>query len=108
MPKQLLVYMTSWCPSCRDTQEALNEWGVTARFANIGRDPEAAARVRQLTGFESVPTLVIVDGGGSEPCETPDPLPQGRGPRGIDRGTVLTEPNRTQLRAWLTKHNFIA
>lgn len=107
MSKTLLVYMTAWCPSCRDAQEALTEWGVTARYVNIGRDIDAAARVRRLTGFESVPTLVVVDGEGSDPIEPPIPLPQGRGPRGIDRGTVLTEPTRPQMRAWLTKHNFL-
>jgi glutaredoxin len=107
MAKQLVFYMTSWCPSCRAAQDALTEWGVTARCVNIGRDREAAGRVRALTGFESVPTFVIVDGAVDDPVEPPTPLPTGRGPRGIDRGTVLTEPTNSELEAWLTKNGFL-
>jgi glutaredoxin len=108
MPKQLVVYFTAWCPSCQDAQAALSEWGVEARRVNIARDRDAAERVRMLTGFESVPTLVVVDGDGVDPIEAPLPLPPGKGPRGIDRGTVLTEPTRTQMRTWLIKHGFLA
>ncbi len=107
MSKQLVVYITTWCPGCRDAQEALAEWGVTTRYVNIGRDLEAAGRVRALTGFESVPTLVAVEGAGFDPIEPPAALTPGKGPRGIDRGAVLTEPSRTQMRGWLVKHNFL-
>ena len=107
MPQQLLVYMTPWCPTCRDAQEALAEWKVAVCAINIARDREAAQRVRALTGFESVPTLVIAEDTGVEPFEPPAPLPPGSGPRGIDRGSVLTEPTRAQLRAWLIKHGLL-
>ncbi|MEJ5197699.1 MAG: glutaredoxin family protein [Anaerolineae bacterium] len=107
MDKQLLVYMTPWCPDCRHVQEALAEWGVPARYVNISRDPAAAARVRALTGFESVPTLVAVDGDGFDPIEPPAALPAQRGPRGLDRGSVITEPSTDQLRAWLIKHGWL-
>lgn len=107
MVKSLVVYITPWCPDCRQVQEVLAEWGVSARYVNIGRDPAAAARVRALTGFESVPTLVVADGDGFEPIEPPAPLPAGRGPRGIDRGSVITEPTTEQLRAWLIRHGWL-
>jgi hypothetical protein len=32
--------------------------------------------------------------------------PGGTGPRGIDRGTVLTEPTNAELKAWLIKNGF--
>jgi glutaredoxin len=108
MAKQLVCYMTSWCSSCHAAQDALAQWGVTARSVNIGRDRGAADRVRALTGFESVPTFVIVDGAGVDPIEPPMPLPAGQGPRGIDRGTVLTEPTNAELKAWLIKHGFMS
>ena len=107
MVKQLVFYMTSWCSSCHAAQDALAEWGVTVRCVNIGRDREAAGRVRALTGFESVPTFVIVDGAGVDPMEPPTPLPAGRGPRGIDRGTVLTEATNAELKAWLIKNGVL-
>lgn len=107
MGKQLVVYITSWCPACRHAQDDLAEWGVPARFVNIGRDVAAAGRVRALTGYESVPTFVVVADDGFDPIEPPLPLAPGRGPRGLDRGAVLTEPARDQLRAWLVKHAFL-
>jgi glutaredoxin len=107
MSKQLMVYITTWCPACRDAQAALAEWRVTARLVNIGREPEAASRVRALTGFESVPTFVAVEGAGFDPIEPPAPLPPGKSARGIDRGAVLTEPSRPQMREWLVKHGFL-
>jgi glutaredoxin len=103
----LVMYMTNWCPSCLSARDALKEWGVPYRAINIRSDREAAARVRAWTGFESVPTLVIVEGDGVEPAAPPMPLEAGRSPAGLDRGSLLTEPNRTQLRAWLVEHGFI-
>ncbi len=107
MNKQLVVYITTWCPDCRHAQEALAEWGVCARYVNITRDPAAASRVRALTGFESVPTFVVTADAGFDPIEPPTPLPVGGGPRGVDRGSVITEPTSAQLRAWLVKHGFL-
>ncbi|MGC8779483.1 MAG: glutaredoxin family protein [Anaerolineae bacterium] len=107
MDKQLLIYITPWCPDCRHVQEVLAEWGVPARYVNISRDPQAAARVRALTGFESVPTLVAVNGDGDDPIEPPAALPAGHGPRGLDRGSVITEPSTDQLRAWLARHGWL-
>jgi hypothetical protein len=56
------------------------------------------------TGHESVPTLVIAPDDGVEPVEEPTPLPAGRGPRAIDRGTMLTEPNPGQIAPFLERH----
>jgi glutaredoxin len=107
MSKQLVVYMSPWCGSSLDTQRALKEWGVLACFVNIKEDRVAAGRVKLWTGFESVPTLVIVDGDHVEPVEPPTPLPPGRSPRGVDRGSMITEPTRSELRAWLVKHGLL-
>lgn len=108
MSRRLVVYMTPWCPDCRDVQGALRAWGVSFVTVNIREDRSAAARVRGWTGFESVPTLVIADEEGNEPFEPPAPLPPGRGPAGVDRGSLLTEPKRDQLRAWLVKNGLLA
>jgi len=107
MSKNLVVYMSPWCGSSMDTQRALTEWGVTCRYVNVKEDRAAATRVRGWTGFESVPTLVIVADGGEEPYEPPAALSAGTGPRGVDRGSMLTEPTRQQLRAWLEKNQLI-
>ncbi len=107
MSKQLVVYMSSWCGNSLDAQRALSEWGVPARFVNIKEDKAAAGRVKVWTGFESVPTLVIAEGDSLEPAAPPAALPAGRSPRGIDRGSMLTEPTRAELRAWLVKNGIL-
>jgi hypothetical protein len=90
-----------------DTQAALDEWHVAYAKVDIKRDKAGAGRVRSWTGFESVPTLVIAAEDGLEPCEAPLALRPGASPRGIDRGCLLTEPNRGELRAWLAKHGML-
>ena len=107
MSKQLVVYMSPWCGNSLDVQRALNEWGVACRFINIKEDRAAAGRVKTWTGFESVPTLVIAEGDSVEPFEPPAALPSGRSPRGVDRGVMLTEPTRAELRAWLVKNGIL-
>jgi glutaredoxin len=108
MTKQLVVYVSPYCYNCTDTRQALKEWGVPATFIDVKRDGQAAARVRAWTGFESVPTLVIAEEGSLEPCEPPTDLGRGISPRGKDRQTMLTEPSRAELRAWLVKHELMA
>ncbi len=108
MSKRLVMYMSPWCSTSADTQRALNEWQVTATMVNMKEDRAAAARVKGWVGFESSPTLLVAEGDSLEPYEAPAPLATGKSPRGIDRGSMLTEPTRPQLRAWLIKHGFLA
>jgi glutaredoxin len=103
MSKNVIVYMSPWCGSSSDTQRALNEWGVTAHFVNIKEDRDAAARLRGWVGFESVPTVVLSEEGSVDPCCPPEPLAKGASPRGVDRGSLITEASRVQLREWLIK-----
>jgi len=108
MARRLVAYISPWCPTCRDTQRALAEWNVPCTYINIQQDCQAADRVRQWTGFESVPTLVIAEADSLEPFEPPSPLAPGASPRGKDRGAMITEASRSQVRAWLIKHELLA
>lgn len=108
MSKQVIVYMTTWCYHSQDTQRALTEWGVPAKFVNIKQDHDAAKRLKEWTGFESVPTVLIAEGDSIEPYEPPARLMPGTSPRGLDRGSLITEANRIQLREWLVKHGMLA
>ncbi len=108
MAKRIVVYMSPWCSSSADTQRALAEWGVPATFLNIKEDRAAATRLREMVGFESVPTVVLADEGSVEPCEPPTALPKGSSPRGVDRGSLITEASRVQLRSWLVKQGMLA
>jgi len=108
MSRQIVVYVSPWCYTSQDTQRALEEWGLPATFINIKEDRAAAARVKEWVGFESVPTVLIAEGDGLEPVEPPAPLPRGASPRGVDRGSMITEANRSQLRTWLVGHGMLA
>jgi len=108
MTRQVVVYMSPWCSSSSDTQRALKEWEVPATFINIREDREAAARVRGWVGFESVPTVIIAEEGSVEPFEAPADLAAGKSPRGVDRGSMITEATRVQLRSWLVKHGILS
>ncbi len=108
MTRQVVVYMSPWCGSSADTQRALSEWGVPATFVNIKEDRAAAARLRGWVGFESVPTVIVAEDGSVEPFESPAELAAGKSPRGLDRGSLITEATRVQLRSWLVKHGILS
>jgi len=108
MSKRVVVYMSPWCGSSTNTRRMLTEWGVPAQYVNIKEDRDAAARLREWVGFESVPTVLIAEGESVEPFEPPAALPAGSSPRGVDRGSMLTEGGRDQLKAWLVKHGLLA
>ena len=103
---RLVVYVRSaFCPDVARWQRWLQTHSLDFVELDIDTDDEAYARVRDWTGFESVPTLVIAPDDGIEPIEEPSPL-GGRSPRAVDRGTMLTEPNPGQIEPFL-EHNGI-
>jgi glutaredoxin len=107
MSRQVVAYISAWCSQSQDTKRALAEWNVPHTLVDVKADRAAANRVRTWVGFESVPTVVICEGDSLEPCEPPAPLPPGRGPRGVDRGSIITEASRAELRTWLIKHGVL-
>lgn len=101
---RLVVYVRSaFCPDVFRWQRWLQSHELDFVEFDIDSDPVAYERVRSWTGHESVPTLVIAPDDGVEPIEEPSPLP-GRSPRGVDRGTMLTEPNPGQIEAFLKRN----
>ncbi len=99
---------TSGCPFVTLAKRVFADYGVQYREIFIDRDPEARARVLAWTGFLAVPTLVIANPGEMLPYEDPAPLAKGMSPRGINRGAMMTEPNKDDLTAWLREHGLIA
>jgi mycoredoxin len=59
----LTIYSSPWCGYCHRLRWQLDRRGVAYTAANIERDPQAAAYVRQVNrGNETVPTVVFADG----------------------------------------------
>lgn len=109
MPRELVMYSrTIGCPYISVAKRVFADFALGYREIMIDKDPEAKARVLAWTGFLSVPTLIIAEAGGDRPVEEPAPLPHGTSPRGIDRGYMITEPHRMELKAWLVKHGLIS
>ena len=102
---RLVVYVRSrFCPDVGRWRRWRDRHELEVIELDIDHDPDAHARVLRWTGHESVPTLVIASDDGLDPIEAPAPLPSGRSPRAIDRGTVLTEPNPGQIAPFLERH----
>ena len=102
---RLVVYgRSSFCPDMMRWEHWLKRNPVQHVAFDIDSDREALAKVVGWTGHQSVPTLVIAPDDGVDPIEEPSALPPGRGPRGVDRGTMLTEPNPGQVEEFLDRH----
>jgi len=57
---KLTLYCTTWCPDCRRARAYLKERGIQYTEIDIGRDREAASRVRGWAhGNETTPTFDI-------------------------------------------------
>jgi len=108
MDKELVMYSrTLGCPYISIAKKTLSEYNVSFRERYIDKDDSARQYVLDTTGFLSVPTLVVAHLGEDFPHTPPSPLPDGASPRGINRGTVITEASRDEFIAWLKQHGFI-
>ncbi len=108
MDKELVMYSrTLGCPFISIAKKALKEYHVPYREIFIDKDDTARQYVLETTGFLSVPTLVVANIGNNLPYIPPAPLATGMSPRGINRGTVITEASRDELVEWLQGHGFI-
>lgn len=107
--KELVMYSrSSPCPFVNTARHVLAEASIPYREIFIDKDPQARQRVVEWTGFESVPTLIIALPGEDLPITEPAFLERGHSPRGIDRGSMITEPNSTQLKQWLQLHGILS
>ena len=91
------------CPFVSLARRVLADNQVPYRELFIDHDKLAERRVLDWTGFMSVPTLIAARPGETLPYTGPAPLPLGSSPRGIDRGALITEPDESQLCAWLRR-----
>lgn len=109
MSQELVMYArTTSCPFVTLAKRVFKDYAVSYREVFIDRDDAAKSRVLEWTGFLSVPTIIVADAGSDLPNTPFESIEAGRSPRGIDRGSMITEPNIEELTKWLLKHGFIA
>lgn len=104
MPRLVVYGRSTPCPDMYRWQRWLSKHAVEFVEFDINHDAEAFRKVVEWTGHQSVPTLVIAPDDGVDPVTPPAPLPPGRGPRAIDRGTMLTEPGNGQVEGFLERN----
>jgi glutaredoxin len=108
MDYEVVMYSrVSPCPYVRTAKRVLEREDIPYREIHIDRDPDANARVIDWAGFQSVPTLIVARPGEDLPYQAPAPLAPGASPKGIDRGSMITEPGEAKLEAWLKNNGFI-
>jgi glutaredoxin len=109
MTHKLVMYTrTSSCPFVTLAKRVLAEHAVPYHEIFTDRDEEARQRVMAWTGFLSVPTLIVAEEDSVLPYEEPAPLARGTSPRGVDRGTMITEPGMPELTRWLVRNGFVS
>jgi len=107
--KELVMYSrTTPCPFISIAKRVLEREGVPYREVYIDRDKMFEQRVIEWTGFLSVPTMIIARPGEDLPYEEPASLEKGASPRGINRGSMLTEASDAELMDWLRLHGLIS
>lgn len=61
--RPIIVYGRPGCPGVGPVLRLLDAAEATYAYVDIRQDPDAAARLREITGgYESVPTVVLPDG----------------------------------------------
>lgn len=107
--KRIVMYgRTTGCPFITVAKRVFDEHGLSYEEIMIDKDGEARRRVLDWTGFLAVPTIIAAEGDSILPCEEPAFLPKGDSPRGINRGSMITEPSIDALTTWLRQHGFIS
>ncbi len=55
----MVVYVKSWCPWCVEALAYLNRRGIAHEVRDVLEDPEAFARMREISGQSLTPTLEV-------------------------------------------------
>ncbi len=53
------LYVTSWCPYCKNAEEFFRSRGIATTIYDIEKDAKAASRKRKLDNREGVPFAVV-------------------------------------------------
>ena len=109
MDKEVVMYsQASYSPFIALARDVFTRYKIPFREIDVNTQPGMADRVQRWTGKLSLPTIIIAAPHSDIPIDPPLPLESGQPPRGIDRGSLISEPNNYQLENWLHKHGFLA
>lgn len=106
MPKIVMYSRSIPCAFVQTARRLFGDLKMDYKEIFIDQDETARKRVLDWTGFASVPTIILA-GEDDLPITPPSYLEKGASPRGVDRGTMITEPSREELSLWLQKHGLL-
>jgi len=49
MTEEIIMYGTTWCPDCNRAKYFFNSRGVSFKWIDIGKDPQAALEVERIS-----------------------------------------------------------
>lgn len=107
MLKLLMFTRAGSCPDQALARRCLDEFKLNPIELNISTERDAAQTLLELAGCLAVPTLVAADERHT-PITPPLPMDPHRSVHNIDRGSIISEPTRDGLRAFLIRHGFLA
>jgi glutaredoxin len=109
MEKEIVMFVRStFCSGVVLARDLFKRYEIPFREVEIDLNPELADRVKEWTGYLSVPTIIIARPGENVPFAEFLPCPTERTIKGYDRGPMITEPTNRELENWLHKHGFLA
>lgn len=106
MPQLLMYIRAGGCPDQAAALRHLAEFKIKPIEVNISREDDAAQQLLDLAGCLAIPTFVVADEN-RQPIVPPLPMEPRRSVRNIDRGSLISEPTRDGLRAFLIRHGFL-
>lgn len=61
MHAPVTIYVISGCPYCQKARKVLKQLRVPAKVINVGRNPQFAQKLNEMTGQATVPKIFIHD-----------------------------------------------
>ena len=108
MEKELLMYsQIKYSPYVALARDLLQRYKIPFREIDITNNATATEQLKTLTGNLNLPTLVLSKPNSKLPLAPPTPLVSGQSSRGLNRDTIITQPNNKQLENWLHQHGFL-
>jgi len=61
MNTPVTVYVISGCPYCQKARKLLKQLRIPAKVINVGKNPQFAQRLNEMTGQKTVPKIFVRD-----------------------------------------------
>jgi len=107
--KEIVLFCRpSYSPFTALARDLLIRYQIPFREVDIQAGSQAFASLITWVSPAHLPTLIVTAPNQTTPLDSPEPLQPDQPARGLDRGSLISQPNNHQLEDWLHKHGFLA